>query len=269
MLDDRRLSLVSIVEDGLSACSLRKLAVAGTPRPPLSPASSSSSSSPSPVRRLRPPFLFTCSHPSPTRILTPDRNRNDGGRKAEVVGRRGPTGGGLTEGRDNNVGGIGDKKGFDADAGGHDDGRPPKDFRAECAAAAARAVKAVRHVEGAAAAAEREYARRAREIVRLRAAVALRERNINSRPTSNDGDSAVGSAGASPALDRREKGAGEGVGVGRTLAEDGGGPGMTGGDDGGRAEREDGLVGCGGCAILFEANERLLEEARARGFIDE
>lgn len=131
------------------------------------------------------------------------------------------------------------------------------------AAAAARAVKAVRHVEGAASAAERMYAERARGIVRLRAAMTLRERNDQS--TGND----TGGADVSPAVER-DKGAGEGAGAGSSRDEGLSTRMADGGKDYGRgAEDGGGLVGCGGCAVLFEANERLLEEARACGFVNE
>eukprot|EP00903_Cladosiphon_okamuranus_P017497 g16117.t1 len=290
MLDDRRCSLISMVEDGLSDCSLRKLAVAANSPPPLaSPSSSSSSSSslsPSPVRRPRPSSSFQSmpSQPSPMRILTPERNRNTGGRKAEVVvGRLGLGssihGPAIGNGRDRDgnpnapSSARGAKRSVNTNTAtyvvdGRDTARSSKE-KGECAAAAVRAVKAVRNVEGAAAAAERMYAERARGIMRLRAAMALRERQDQS--TSNG----MGGANMSSAIERAN-GAGEGVGVGagRSRAE-GGGPRMVDGDDdddddGRGAERgEGGLVGCGGCAVLFEANERLLEEARARGFVNE
>ncbi|CAM9850541.1 unnamed protein product, partial [Laminaria digitata] len=48
---------------------------------------------------------------------------------------------------------------------------------AECATGAAKAVRSVRYLEGAVTAAERAYAERAGDLVRLRAAVALRERH--------------------------------------------------------------------------------------------
>lgn len=284
MLDDRRCSLVSIVEDGLSACSLRKLAIAGTTRSPLS--TSSSSSSPSPVVRLQPRFSSTTpSQPSPTRILNPERNQNNGGRKTEFFGRvEGVSADdGQANGRDDDAGdvrptnGRRSKKGvdididIDVDIDGHAAARSSKAY-AECAAAASRAVKAVRYVEGAAAAAEREYAKRTRDIVLLRAAVALRERN-SSRSTRIDND--VGDVGVCvgvapphvpPAVER--EGADGGTGPGRDPAE-GGTPGTGSGADGGRAGGVGGLVGCGGCAVLFAANERLLQEARVRGIVNE
>eukprot|EP00752_Nemacystus_decipiens_P012531 g11099.t1 len=209
---------------------------------------------------------------SPRKVLTPNRNQKDERARASATD-------GLASGlRDINVssaarssatGGGGKESAVDADGDGHDrdddhdDAGCSSKAYAECAAAAARAVKAVRNVEGAATAAEREYAKRARSIVRLRSAEALRERNDNSTRRCSD----VGGVGVSSASER-EKGAGEGGGGLRTSASRES-QGMADCDVGGRAEGGNGLVGCGGCAILFEANERLLEEAKARGFIFE
>lgn len=178
-----------------------------------------------------------------------------GGRNGDTRPSNGRSKKGVVAGTDN------------TDIDGDDGGHSSKAY-AECAAAAARAVKVVRHVEGAAAAAEREYAKRARDIVRLKAAVALREK----RNDKSAGSGVVGVAERQvPPAAERDKGAGGGMGVGRNPLE-GESLGRAGGDDGGGeegAEGERGLVGCGGCAVLFEANERLLEEARIRGFINE
>lgn len=99
-------------------------------------------------------------------------------------------------------------------------------------AAAARALGAVQRLEGAASAAERAHAKRVRDLVRLRAAAALTQRE--------NGTVSPGNVAASGAQVEKE-------GCRR--------------DDGGEA------VCCGRCAVLFAANERLLEEARSRGFL--
>lgn len=104
--------------------------------------------------------------------------------------------------------------------------------RAKVNAATARAFDAVRRLEGAANAAERAHAKRARALVRLRAAAALNERENGTVSPEN--------VAASGAEVERE---------GYRL------------DEGGE------VVCCGRCAVLFAANERLLEEARSRGFL--
>lgn len=121
---------------------------------------------------------------------------------------------------------------------------------AECAASAARAVRLVRNLEDAVTAAEREYAKRARDLVRLRAAASLRDRQRD------------GTAAATL----------ETPGVGETLeACEGQGNGGVG--SGSRAEESvrgrggDMVVVCDGCTVLFESNERLLQEARSRGLL--
>lgn len=101
-----------------------------------------------------------------------------------------------------------------------------------------KAASAVRRVERTAAAAEREYATRARGLVRSKAAAVLRERQRD-KSTSSD-NFAVGRPREHPVERENE-----------AVVEGGG---------------DSGVVVCGGCAVLFEANEKLLQEARARGF---
>ncbi|CAM9790589.1 unnamed protein product [Ectocarpus sp. 6 AP-2014] len=188
MLDDRRSSLISAVEEALSASSLRKLAEAEASR------SSFSSPPPSP-RALNP------KHASDNSSGTPIGEDDD----PSSTGRR--AGGGDVD---------------------HHTFPSSKAYSAEHATSVSRkARRAVRFAEGAAAAAEREYAKRARDLVRMRAAAALKERQ-------DDDNGAVGVAS----------------------------PKARGGGEAGNS-----LVGCGGCAVLFEANERLLQEAKARGFL--
>ena len=146
---------------------------------------------------------------------------------------------------------------------------------AECAAGAAKAVGLVRYLESAVAAAERAYAERAGGLVRLRAAVALRERH----------GTAVGSTREQARVEEarfEETRHGEAhfgetrVGAAFAACEEAGGRVAGAGGRGGRsavaAGRQEeaadvGAAGCGDCSALFEANERLIQEARHRGLL--
>ncbi|CAN0189516.1 unnamed protein product [Ectocarpus fasciculatus] len=199
MLDDRRSSLISAVEEALSASSLRKLAEAEASRSSFSP-------------------------PSPTpRALNPKHaNGNNSG----------------------------------ADGVDHCTVPSSKAYSAEHTAASVsrKTRKAVRFAEGAAAAAEREYAKRARDLVRMRAAAALKERQ-------DDHHGEIINGGAEHRTSPRQLEKGASGGVGRDSVEG------TSPEARGRGEAGNNLVGCGGCAVLFEANDRLLQEAKDRGFL--
>jgi len=239
MMDDRRFSLIAAVEDGLKACSLRNLAKA---EPPMS-----LTLSPPRAGLPRPAFLPS-PNPSPTREIHPKHDKKDGNQKAEALNAQ----------RGASEDDQGNETDGDLDSPASDPWRDQdqnQGFDEEYAASAARAVSVVRRVEGTAAAAEREYAKRARGLVRLRATAALRERNSD---TLNHGDIGQGEL-MSPA--NREQGSGGLVSLGHGPVESTS-PETLGGAGEGRRD----LVGCGSCALLFEANERLLQEARARGF---
>ncbi|CAM9680363.1 unnamed protein product, partial [Ectocarpus sp. 4 AP-2014] len=214
MLDDRRSSLISAVEEALSASSLRKLAEAE--------ASRSSFSSPPPTRALSPKHA----------------NGNSSGTPLGENGDPSPTGRKA--------------RGGDVD---HHAFPSSKAYSAEHATSVSRkARRAVRFAEGAAAAAEREYAKRARDLVRMRAAAALKKREDD-----DNGEIIKGGPELRPPPRHHERG-GSG-GVGKDSVEEAS-PEARGGGEAGNS-----LVGCGGCAVLFEANERLLQEAKARGFL--
>lgn len=214
MLDDRRSSLISAAEEALGASSLRKLAEAE--------ASRSSFSSPPPNPRALNPKHANGNSSGP---LGEDDNPSPTGRRAGEV---------------------------DVD---HHTFPSSKAYSAEHATSVSRkARRAVRFAEGAAAAAEREYAKRARDLVRMRAAAALKERQ-----DADNGETINGDAELRPSLRHHERGGSGGMGKDSVEAAS---PEARGGGEAGNS-----LVGCGGCAVLFEANERLLQEAKARGFL--
>lgn len=239
MMDDRRFSLVLAVEDELRARSLRNLS---------SSISSMSSSILSPPRAGLPrPAFSTCPNSSPSRDLRPKHVQQQ--RLFEDY-----------QGDEND--GLAPASRSSRDRDQDQDQDQEKAFYEECAAAAARAVSAVRRVEGAAAAAEREYAKTARSLVRLRAAAALNDRSSD---TTNHGGGDVGNeAHTSPAAASREKGSGGAIGLGHGPVK-GTGPGTQEGAGDGRGDLAG--CGCGSCVLLYEANERLLQEVRARGFL--
>ncbi|CAM9434697.1 unnamed protein product [Pylaiella littoralis] len=207
MLDERRFSLIAAVEEGLSSCSLRNLAAAESSRSTLSPS------------MLSPRNAGT--RPWKRDNNNTNNNGSSKGDTGKAVERGGGGGGG---------GGVLSEDDDDADDNDDDDGVASPTVR--------NAASAVRRVERTAAAAEREYARRARGLVRSKAAAVLRERQ---RDKSTGSDYfAVGRPREHPV--EREK---------EAVVEGGG---------------DSGVVVCGGCAVLFEANEKLLQEARARGF---
>lgn len=232
-MDEQRSTLVASVEEALlDGCSLRKLAE-GSRLSPLSPS----------IHVLPPPSP----PPPPTRAQHGARDNADHGE--EQHGTRH-----SNDDRGVRLVGVGRS---DATGFGH---TPPRTYT-ECAAGAATAVGLVRYLEGTVTAAERAYAKRAGGLVRLRAAVALRERHEESRVSGAREEARVGGEGEEARFggegeesrvggefeSREEVGdraAGVGVGVGR-----------------GRA------VGCGDCSALFEANERLIREARHRGLL--
>ncbi|CAM9641212.1 unnamed protein product [Ectocarpus fasciculatus] len=214
MLDDRRSSLISAVEEALSASSLRKLAEAE--------ASRSSFSSPSPTPRA----------------LNP---KHANGNNSGVLGdddSPSPTTGKRADGVDHCT--VPSSKAYSAEH--------------TAASVSRKTRKAVRFAEGAAAAAEREYAKRARDLVRMRAAAALKERR-------DDHHGEIINGGAEHRTSPRQLEKGASGGVGRDSVEG------TSPEARGRGEAGNNLVGCGGCAVLFEANDRLLQEAKDRGFL--
>lgn len=214
MLDDRRSSLIAAVEEALSASSLRKLAEAE--------ASRSSFSSPP---------------PTPGALNPKHANGNSSGTPFGGDDNPSPT--------DRRAGGD------DVD---HHTFPSSKAYGAEHATSVLRkARRAVRFTEGAAAAAEREYAKRARDLVRMRAVAALKERQDEHEEIINGG------AELRPSPPQLEPGGSGGMGRDSVEAAS---PQARGGGEAGNS-----LVECGGCAVLFEANERLLQEAKARGFL--
>ena len=106
-----------------------------------------------------------------------------------------------------------------------------------------KAIEIVRELEETVIAVEQEYSKRTRRVVRLQAAVTPRRRD---RETGSSGVGGILMAfrrgnGAVSDGNRRGRGTSSGSGEGE-------------------------MVYCGGCAELLEANEKLLEVARSRGF---
>ncbi|CAN0328307.1 unnamed protein product, partial [Ectocarpus sp. 12 AP-2014] len=193
MLDDRRSSLISAVEEALSASSLRKLAEAE--------ASRSSFSSPPPTPRALNP-----KHANGNSSGTPLGEDDDPSR----TGRR--------------AGGV------DVD---HHTFPSSKAYDAEHATAVSRkARRAVRFAEGAAGAAEREYAKRARDLVRMRAAAALK-----GRQDGDNGEIINGGPELRPPPRHHERGGSGGMGKDSVEAAS---PEARGGGEAGNS-----LVGCG------------------------
>lgn len=225
LLDERRSSFIPAVQEALSTCSLRKIAEAEISRLQLS----------SPQKSF-----WTARKPERARNTdgTNDGSTGDAGRFCP--GQQSSIDDGDT---------IDDKNGVDP-LSSHRTERSGDDTR-DCAEAA----RAVRLAECTAAVAEREYASRARGLVRLRAATSLQNR------CSDNGRGGVPGTCASSAGEREasRRAIRKDAAVSERLIE---------GVRSGKAYGSGGFVlGCGGCAVLFEANERLLEEARARGFL--
>ncbi|CAM9494746.1 unnamed protein product, partial [Hapterophycus canaliculatus] len=221
LLNERSSSFIPAVEEALSACSLRQVAEAETSRLQLS----------SPRRS------FWTALRTEREKKTDNR---DGGRRGEG-GRLDPLPSRRNGANDGDVG-----RGVMASTEG----------RAECT----RVARALRLAECTATAAEREYAKRARKLVRLRAAIKVETRHTVASSTSSRTGACVGGVGehndaidASYQVGRRAEAAVGERSTERACSEEGAGHGY--------------VLGCGGCAVLFEANERLLDEARACGFL--